>query len=752
MKNTKTKKTSITDAPFTKEERSQLTPEKSLIKKLIAVEFSDPHSILGAHPIKFRGKALAVVRAYHPDAVTAELIVNDDERKKMVKIHKRGLFAAVTDSNIFKKVYKIRFTFKSGDVWERVDPYKFMPTLGDLDLHLVGEGRHEYLYEKLGAQMVEMDGVKGVSFAVWAPNAVRVSLVGDFNYWDGRLYPMRQMGSSGVWEIFVPDILEGAHYKFEIKTKSGDIRIKTSPYAFFMEVRPKTASIVYDINKHKWRDGDWMKNRRADMHPKPMAIYEVHLNSWRRVPEENNRWLTYREIAPMLIEHVKRFNFTHIELLPITEHALDESWGYQVTGYYAPTSRFGPPEDFQYFVDLCHQNGIGIILDWVPAHFPKDDFSLRQFDGEALYEHADPRQGEHKDWGTLIFNFGRHEVRNFLAANALFWLDKYHLDGLRVDAVASMLYLDYSKEEGEWVPNIYGGRENLEAIDFLRYFNEIVYGKYSAFTAAEESTDWGGVSHPTYTGGLGFGFKWNMGWMHDTLLYFSKDPVHRKYHHNDLTFSMLYAYTENFILPLSHDEVVHGKGSLYNKMPGDDWQKFANLRTLYGYMYTHPGKKLLFMGSEFAPYDEWDSNKSLDWHLVNDPMRQGLQKFLEDLGALYIKSEALWKKDTSQEGFSWIDCNDFANGIFSYMRRGDRESLVCVFNMTPVPRQVYRIGVPDAKGYVEILNSDSKVYGGSNMGNNGYVEVDRAPFHNFAQSMSITLPPLSCTIFEPVYE
>lgn len=727
-----------------------LMPDKATMKRLIAGELHDPHSILGIHTVQHHGETRAVIRAYHPDAVSAELKIGGDVRS-MEMVHKSGLFAALVDSTLFHKVYKVRFDFADGASWERIDPYKFMPTLGDLDIYLVGEGTHERLYDKLGAQLTEMDGVKGVAFALWAPNAVRVSVVGDFNNWDGRLYPMRSMGSSGVWEIFLPDVTEGAHYKFEIKTKSGDLRLKTSPYAFAMELRPKTASIVYDVNKYKWNDEKWMKERKSDLRFEPMSIYEAHLGSWMRVPEEGSRWLTYRELAPLLIAHVKRFNFTHIELLPVAEHAFDESWGYQVTGYFAPTSRFGDPDDFKYFVDLCHQNGIGVILDWVPAHFPKDDFSLRWFDGEALYEHADPRKGEHADWGTLIFNFGRHEVRNFLLANALFWLDKYHIDGLRVDAVASMLYLDYSRNEGEWIPNEHGGRENLEAIEFVRKFNELVYKNYSAFTIAEESTDWAGVSQPTYLGGLGFGFKWDMGWMHDTLLYFSKEPVHRKYHHNDLTFSMLYTYHENFILPISHDEVVHGKGSMYSKMPGDDWQKFANLRTLYGYMFTHPGKKLLFMGSEIAPYDEWYSQTSLPWHLADDPMRAGLQKFFEDLGALYLSHEALWGQDTVPEGFSWIDCNDSDNGVVSYIRRGKKGLLVCVFNMTPVPREHYRIGVPGAKGYREILNSDSKIYGGSDVGNAGYVPIENVPYHFYDHSLALILPPLSCLVFEPEY-
>ncbi len=726
-----------------------IIPDMAKVRALIKGDLSDPHSLLGIHPVLDGKKAYAVIRAYHPDAAGAHLVIDDRPFKEMEKIHDGGVFAATMDMSLFNKTYKIRFNFANGDVSEHIDPYKFMPTLGEIDLHLAGEGTHEHLYDKLGAQLISIDGVDGVSFALWAPNAKRVSVVGDFNNWDGRLHPMRQMGSSGIWEIFIPGLEEGAHYKFEIKTKDDLLRIKTSPYAFYMELRPKTASIVYDVNRYKWNDDEWMDSRESDLRFKPMAIYEVHLGSWCRVPEEGNRWLTYKEAAPKLIEHAKRFNFTHLELLPVAEHAFDESWGYQVTGYYAPTSRFGTPDDFKYFVDLCHQNGIGVILDWVPAHFPKDDFSLRWFDGEALYEHADPRQGEHSDWGTLIFNFGRHEVRNFLLANALFWLDKYHIDGLRVDAVASMLYLDYSKEAGEWIPNQFGGRENLEAISFLRKFNELVYKKYSAFTIAEESTDWTGVSHPTYLGGLGFGFKWNMGWMHDILQYFTKDPVHRRFHHNDLTFSMLYTYHENFILPFSHDEVVHGKGSLYNKMPGDDWQKFANLRALYAYMYTHPGKKLLFMGSEFAQYNEWDSQKSLDWHLLGDPLRQKLLKYLEDLGAIYKDSKALWELDTMPEGFGWIDCNDTDNSVISFIRRGKHKFLICIFNFTPVPRCDYRIGVPEADGYIERLNSDSELYGGGNIGNGGYIAVEKVPFHYYNQSLSLTLPPLSCLILEP---
>ncbi len=721
------------------------------IERLVRVEHPDPHSILGAHRHTIEGKAGIVVRAFHPEAIKAEVLINRRKPFPMERCHAGGLFAAFIPRQRLPFPYRIRFTFSDGNTWESDAPYRFLPTLGDMDLYLAGEGTHHRLYERLGAHLHEIDAVAGVSFAVWAPNAKRISVIGDFNNWDGRLFPMRRMGGSGIWEIFVPGLKAGTLYKYEIKTANGDLRIKTDPYAFAMELRPGTASIVWDLETYQWHDDLWIANRgRHDFRQEPMAIYEVHLGSWMRVPEEGNRWLTYRELAPRLLEHVKKFGFTHVELLPVAEHPFDASWGYQVTGYYAPTSRFGTPDDFKYFVDMFHQHGIGIILDWVPAHFPKDDYSLRLFDGSALYEHRDPRQGEHAEWGTLVFNFGRHEVCNFLLANALFWLDKYHIDGLRVDAVASMLYLDYGKRDGEWIPNRYGGNESLEAIEFFRKLNEAVYGQFpGCFTAAEESTAWSGVTMPAHLGGLGFGFKWDMGWMHDTLLYFSKDSVHRKYHHNNMTFSMMYAYSENFILPFSHDEVVHGKGSLLRKMPGDEWQRFANLRLLLAYMYTHPGKKLLFMGAELAPWNEWDHERRLDWHVVSDSLRSSFQQFLLDLGKLYLEHPALWELDPFPEGFSWIDCNDSENSVVSYIRFGKKDHLVCVLNLTPVPRDGYRIGVPSRNGYTERINSDSAYYGGSNMGNVGYVEVEQIPSHGFAQSVSLILPPLSCLILEP---
>lgn len=628
--------------------------------------------------------------------------------------------------------------------------------LTDFDLHLIGEGTHYKNYEKLGAHVVEIDGSIGVHFAVWAPNAKSVSVIGNFNDWNDKKHPMKLLGDSGIWEIFIPGLGEWELYKFVIKSKyKGYREQKADPFAFYFEVRPKSAAIVYNINnKHKWQDAEWMQMReKRNWFESPISIYEVHLGSWMRVPEENNRFLTYRELADKLIPYTKQLGYTHIELLPITEHPLDASWGYQTIGYFAPTSRFGRPEDFMYFVDKCHQNGIGVIMDWVPAHFPKDAHGLGFFDGTCLYEHEDPKKGEHRDWGTLIFNYGRNEVANYLISNALFWLDKYHIDGLRVDAVASMLYLDYSREHGQWIPNIYGGNENLEAIDFIKRLNEVVH-KYhpGVLTIAEESTAWPAVSKPTYLGGLGFSMKWNMGWMHDTLLYFSKDPVHRKYYTNNLTFSMLYAFTENFILPFSHDEVVHGKKSMLDKMPGDMWQKFANQRALYGYMYGHPGKKLMFMGAEIGQWREWDFDSSLDWHLLQYEPHQKLQRFISDLNHLYKTEPAFYEVDFDWHGFEWIDCSDSENSVVSFIRRTKNADnfLVFVFNFTPVPRFGYRIGVPREGFYKEILNSDSEIYWGGNIGNAGGIYAENIPSHNRHYSLNLILPPLSVLIFKPV--
>ncbi len=624
--------------------------------------------------------------------------------------------------------------------------------LTEYDLYLFNEGSNFRAYEKLGSHVIELDGVRGVHFAVWAPNAESVSVIGSFNDWDPSVHPMSPNGSSGVWSIFVPEAKEGDLYKYHIKSRiEGMVRIKSDPYGFFFELRPKTATVVYDINRYTWNDREWMETRRhTDQLNRPFSIYEVHLGSWMR--REDGSYLSYRELAEKLIPYVLEMGFTHIELLPVTEHPLDESWGYQCTGYFAPTSRYGTPEEFMYFIDKCHQAGIGVILDWVPAHFPKDDFSLRFFDGTCLYEHEDPRKGEHRDWGTLIFNYGRNEVRSFLISSACFWLDKYHIDGLRVDAVASMLYLDYSRQDGEWVPNIYGGRENLEAIDFIKRFNEVVHLYWpGAVTVAEESTAWPGVSRPTYLGGLGFTMKWNMGWMHDILEYFTKDPIFRKYHHGNLTFSLLYAFTENFVLPLSHDEVVHGKRSLLDKMPGDLWQKFANLRALLGYMFGHPGKKLLFMGGEFGQWWEWDCNSSLQWHLLNEEGHRKLQQYVKDLNRIYKSEPALYEVDFHHEGFEWIDFSDTEQSIISFMRkaRNDDNFLVFVCNFTPVPREGYLIGVPQKCFYREILNSDSAIYGGTNMGNLGGVMASENPVHERPYSISITLPPLSVLIFKP---
>ena len=629
-----------------------------------------------------------------------------------------------------------------------------MRVLTEFDLHLIGEGSHYKKYEKLGSHVREIEGTRGVHFAVWAPNAEAVSVIGDFNGWDNRAHPMHGLGDSGIWEIFVPGLGEGALYKFEIRSRfKGYVTQKADPFGFYFEVRPKSASIVYDIEGFGWNDSHWMaKRKERNWLESPVAIYEVHLGSWMRMAGRNNGWLSYREFADRLIPYVKEMGYTHIELLPVTEHPLDASWGYQTLGYFAPTSRFGTPKDFMYFIDLCHQQGIGVVLDWVPAHFPTDGHGLGFFDGTCLYEHEDPKKGFHPDWGTKIFNYSRNEIRSFLISNAMFWFEKYHLDGLRVDAVASMLYLDYSRKEGEWVPNIYGGRENLEAIDFLKKFNEVSHQYHPGIlTVAEESTAWPNVSRPTYIGGLGFSMKWNMGWMNDTLEYFSKDPVHRKYHHNSLTFSLLYAFTENFILPLSHDEVVHGKRSLLNKMPGDMWQKFANLRTLYGFMYGHPGKKLLFMGGEFGQWDEWNVDKSLDWHLLEHGPHKGLQRFVRDLNGIYRSEPSLYEIDFDYKGFEWVDFHDVEGSIISFLRRAKSHDdfTVFVYNFTPVPRQGYRVGVPRSGLYREILNSDSSLYWGSNMGNAGGVHAENAPFQHRPYSITFILPPLSMLMFKP---
>ena len=625
--------------------------------------------------------------------------------------------------------------------------------LSDYDLHLFSEGTYQRAWEKLGSHVMTIGGVTGVHFAVWAPNAQRVSVVGDFNRWDGRVHPMRKLVPSGVWELFVPQLTTGACYKFEVRTDAGHLLEKADPYARHFEVPPRSASVIWEDGGFAWSDDDWMRDRQAEggWHDRPISVYEVHLGSWRRVPDEDNRYLTYRELAETLVPYAREMGYTHIELLPVMEHPFSGSWGYQVLGFFAPTSRFGTPDDFRYFVDACHRFGIGLILDWVPGHFPKDRHGLAQFDGTALYEHADPRKGEHRDWGTLIFNYGRNEVRTFLLSSALYWLEEFHVDGLRVDAVASMLYLDYSRPHGEWIPNQYGGRENLEAVSLLQQLNTITHGQVpGTITVAEESTAWPAVSRPTYVGGLGFTYKWNMGWMHDMLEYIEQDPVHRRWHHEKITFSMLYSFTENFVLPFSHDEVVHGKRSMLDKMPGDLWQKHATLRTLYGYMFGHPGKKLMFMGAEFGQWREWSSEESLDWYLAEDPLHGGLRQWVRDLNHAYQQERSLHEVDFEGAGFAWIDCHDNANSVVSLIRRArdPRDFTVMVANFTPVPRPGYRIGVPEAGWYREMLNSDAAIYGGSNLGNAGGVHTDPIPDHGFEQSVSLIVPPLGFVLLK----
>jgi 1,4-alpha-glucan branching enzyme len=626
--------------------------------------------------------------------------------------------------------------------------------LSDDDLYLFNEGAHYRLYQKLGTHPTRVSGVEGAYFAVWAPNAKQVSVIGNFNDWNKSSHQLHVNGQSGIWEGFIPGIVNGTLYKYYIVTHHRDYRVeKADPFACFSEIPPKTASIVWNLD-YDWGDREWMEKRREkNALDSAISIYEVHLGSWRRVPEEGNRYLSYRELAPQLVEHVQKTGFTHVEFLPVMEHPFYGSWGYQTTGYFAPTSRYGTPQDFMYLVDYLHQHDIGVILDWVPSHFPNDEHGPGYFDGTHLYEHGDPRQGIHPDWNTFIFNYGRNEVRSFLISSALFWLDKYHIDGLRVDAVASMLYLDYGRKAGEWIPNEYGGRENIEAIDFIRRLNQAVYQEYpDAQTIAEESTSWPMVSRPTYIGGLGFGLKWDMGWMHDTMDYMSRDPIHRKYHHNNLTFRMIYAFFENFTLPLSHDEVVYGKGSLLGKMPGDDWQKFANLRLLFGYMYAQPGKKLLFMGGEFGQWREWAHDESLEWHLLQYQPHSGLQRWVSDLNQLYRSQPALYQVEFDQAGFEWIDCNDVEHSVVSLMRKGRSpgDEVVVVCNFTPLTHFNYQIGVPGLGFWKEILDSDAHEYGGSGQGNMGGVEAAPIPLHGRPYSMTFTLPPLAAVFFRHV--
>ena len=709
---------------------------------------ADPHAFRGAHPTE----GGVVIRTVRPAAKQVTVYVKDKPVAELKPADTDGLFEGVVPKAKLPLAYQLEVDYGDGGTFRIEDPYRFPPTVGELDLHLAGEGRHEEIYARLGAHVIEHEGVRGTSFAVWAPAAQSVSVVGDLNGWDGRLHPMRALGSSGIWELFVPEVGAGTNYKYEITGPDGDRFHKADPYAFQAEHPPKTASIVHEP-QHEWRDAKWMEQRhKSTPLEAPMSVYEVHLGSWRLNPLEDNRSLTYLELADELAAYAKDMGFTHLELLPVMHHPFSGSWGYQVTGYYAPSPRFGSPDDFREFVDRLHGHGLGVILDWVPAHFPRDEFALARFDGTALYEHADPRRGAHPDWGTLVFNYGRHEVRNFLVANALFWMREYHVDGIRVDAVASMLYLDYSREEGQWVPNEFGGREDLDAVSFLKELNEVLHAREpGVVSAAEESTAWPGVSRPVYLGGLGFGFKWNMGWMHDTLAYFQQDPIYRRYHHHELTFSLVYAFTENFILPLSHDEVVHGKGSLINKMPGDDWQKRANLRALYAFMWAHPGKKLLFMGQEFGQYAEWSHERSLDWHLLEQPEHSGIQSLVRDLNRIYQDEPAAWELDFDGAGFWWLEPNDAESNVVAFGRvsKGGERVLLFVANLSPVPRGPYRLGLPRPGRWVEAINTDSTYYGGTDTGNFGGVEAEPIPWHNQSFSAEITLPPLGAIWLVP---
>ena len=709
-----------------------------------------PFSLLGMHETGAK-KPGVVVRVFRPSATKAELIrVADGKAVEMPRIHADGLYEAFFP-NEKPFAYQLRFTWFDKTTATLEDPYRFPLQLTDLDMYLLGEGTNYKAYAKMGAHPMTIDGVEGVHFAVWAPNAVRVSVVGWFNNWDGRIHPMQQRGGSGLWELFLPHLKAGDLYKFEVKGHHAFLAQKADPFAFASELRPRSASMVWDVQKYAWQDAAWLAKRdQTHWLEEAISVYEVHLSSWRRNPDDNNRMLTYGELAETLIPYVKKMGYTHVEMLPISEHPFDGSWGYQTIGYYSPTSRFGNPDEFKAFVDKCHQEGIGVIIDWVPAHFPKDGHGLAYFDGTHLYEHDDPRLGEHKDWGTYIFNYGRNEVRSFLLSNAIFLAAVYHVDGLRVDAVASMLYLDYSRKEGEWIPNKYGGRENLDAVDFLKKFNELVHAEFPGFlTFAEESTAWPMVSRPTYLGGLGFDLKWNMGWMHDTLDYMHKDPVFRKYHHHQMTFSMIYAFNENFILPFSHDEVVHGKGAMLSKMPGDMWQQFANLRLLYAYMYAHPGKKLTFMGMEFGQWREWQHNESLDWHLLEYDSHAGLQRLARDLNEMLKGFPCLHQIDFSWEGFEWIDLNDWENSMLFALRKGKdpNDLLVCGFNFTPVPRQGYRMGVPRAGTYEEVLNTDATIYGGGGVGNPRFVKAEKQEWQGREFSIPVVVPPLGAVYF-----
>src|SRR5579871_526086 len=721
------------------------------MEQLLRAEHRDPFGVLGPHE---EGGKL-IIRVLRPGATRVEILRPGSDPVVAAVADPEGFFEAALPAGHSTDEYRLRVAYPAGAI-EIEDPYAFPSLIGEMDLYLIGEGTHYRQYEKLGAHLRThgMRGVQGVHFAVWAPNARRVSVVGNFNQWDGRIHPMR-FHPPGIWEIFIPGLDEGEIYKYEILTRNSGCLLKADPYGFFAELRPKSGSVVANLDRHQWQDGEWQEARRQrNRLDAPFSVYELHLGSWRR--HDDGTMLNFREIADELVPYVTEMGFTHVELLPVMEHPFDGSWGYQTIGYFAPTSRFGTPADFMYFVDRCHQANIGVILDWTPGHFPKDGHGLGVFDGTHLYEHADPRQGEHPDWGTLVFNYGRNEVQNFLLSNALFWLSVYHLDGLRVDAVASMLYLDYSRQEGQWVPNRYGGRENLEAVAFLKRLNEVVHQlQPGCVTIAEESTAWPAATRPTYLGGLGFDLKWNMGWMHDTLNYMSLEPIHRKYHHNQITFSMMYAFSENFMLPLSHDEVVHLKGSLLTKMPGDSWRQFANLRLMYAYLYAHPGKKLLFMGAELATRSEWNEAAQLDWPLLQHESHHGIQRLLQHLNHTYRSERALHEVDFEWTGFQWLQPNDADNSVLAFLRKcgpGDEgqpaEEILVVLNFTPVVRESYRIGVNEAGRYREMLNTDSEAYWGSNVGNAGGVDAERVPHNGWPCSIALTLPPLAAVYFK----
>ena len=711
------------------------------VSRLLAAEMGDPHAFLGRHPVAGGWE----VRAFHPAADRA-VLVTDAAESAMEMEDPRGLFLGYLPGYIG---YRLRFY--SGDQWwETEDPYRFEPTLGEIDLHLIGEGTQERLWNSVGARVIEHQGVTGTAFSVWAPNASAVRLLSDATYWNNSVHFMRSLGSSGVWDLFVPGVGAGLKYKYEVFQPAGNSTLKADPLARAAELPPGTASIV-TASTYQWGDAAWVRRRgEGDPDARPISIYEVHLGSWRRGPR--GEVLSYREVAPLLADYCVQMGFSHVEFMPLAEHPFGGSWGYQVTSYYAATSRYGSPDDLRYLIDHLHQRRLGVVIDWVPAHFPKDDWALARFDGTALYEHDDPRLGEHPDWGTLVFNYGRNEVRNFLVSNARFWIEEYHVDGLRVDAVASMLYLDYSRQAGQWVPNRYGGRENLEAVNFLRETTAMIENEFpGVLSIAEESTAWPGVSRPVGMGGLGFSRKWNMGWMHDTLDYFANDPVYRRYHHHELTFGLVYAWSERFLLPISHDEVVHGKGSLIGKMPGDEWRKFANLRALLGWMWAHPGNQLLFMGSEFGQVREWSHERSLDWHLLDDPRHAGVQGLVSDLNARYRETPAMWQRDFAPDGFQWLDAGDADQNVISFLRfdAQGRCGLACVANFSPTVHHGFRVGLPAEGAWAEVLNTDAEAYGGSNQGNLGGVTAEARPWHGQHFSAEMTLPPLAVLWLSP---